>query len=138
MQNENFSRTSCLGFHQTRYFWHELLQFCRQWFYPILEEDGVSVGAILDMMNGKYPIVPNWDMGVVDVRDVASLELLVMTKPEAAGKRFVCSAENMFMKDQMNTSRTFSRICCQNSKESGAKLATKISSSFLACFEDDC
>ena len=39
-------------------------------------------------------------MGVVDVRDVASLELLAMTKPEAAGKRFVCSAENMFMKDQ--------------------------------------
>ena len=70
-------------------------------FGPILEEDfGVSVGAILDMMNGKYPIVPNWDMGVVDVRDVASLELLAMTKPEAAGKRFVCSAENMFMKDQ--------------------------------------
>ena len=52
-------------------------------FGPILEEDfGVSVGAILDMMNGKYPIVPNWDMGVVDVRDVASLELLAMTKPE--------------------------------------------------------
>lgn len=70
-------------------------------FGPILEEDfGVSVGVILDMMNGKYPIVPNWDMGIVDVRDVAALELLAMTKPEAAGKRFVCSAENMFMKEQ--------------------------------------
>ena len=44
------------------------------------------VWSNLDMMNGKYPIVPNWDMGVVDVRDVASLELLAMTKPEAAGK----------------------------------------------------
>ena len=70
-------------------------------FGPILEEDfGVSVGAVIDMMNGKYPIVPDWDMGVVDVRDVASLELLAMTKPEAAGKRFVCSADNILMKDQ--------------------------------------
>ena len=72
-------------------------------FGPILEEDfGVSVGAVIDMMNGKYPIVPDWDMGVVDVRDVASLEVLAMTKPEAAGKRFVCSADNILMKDQNN------------------------------------
>jgi nucleoside-diphosphate-sugar epimerase len=54
------------------------------------------------MMNGKYPIVPDWDMGVVDVRDVATLEVLAMTKPEAAGKRFVCSADNILMKDQNN------------------------------------
>ena len=68
----------------------------------------------------RYPIVPNWDMGVVDVRDVASLELLAMTKPEAAGKRFVCSAENMFMKEQNEYLRTFSRICFQDSKKSSA------------------
>ena len=48
----------------------------------------------------SYPMVPNMDMGIVDVRDVADLQLLAMTRPEAAGKRFVCSESNMMMKEQ--------------------------------------
>ena len=64
-------------------------------FGPILEEDfGVSVGAILDMMNGKYPIVPNWDMGVVDVRDVAKLHVQALTNSKVSGKRFIASGTN--------------------------------------------
>ena len=70
-------------------------------FGPVLEEDyGTSVGVILEMMSGNYPMVPNMDMGIVDVRDVADLQLLAMTRPEAAGKRFVCSESNMMMKEQ--------------------------------------
>ena len=70
-------------------------------FGPVLEEDyGTSVGVILELMSGKYPVVPNMDMGVVDVRDVADLQLLAMTHPQAAGKRFVCSESNMLMKEQ--------------------------------------
>ena len=65
-------------------------------FGPILEEDfGVSVGVILDMMNGKYPIVPNWDMGIVDVRDVAELHLLALESSQASGNRFIASSETM-------------------------------------------
>ncbi len=69
--------------------------------FSVLEEDyGTSVGVILELMSGKYPVVPNMDMGVVDVRDVADLQLLAMTHPQAAGKRFVCSESNMLMKEQ--------------------------------------
>ena len=109
-------------------------------FGPILEEDfGVSVGAILDMMNGKYPIVPNWDMGVVDVRDVASLELLAMTKPEAAGKRFVCSAENMFMKrSKMNTSRnSFQNLLPKIPKRVAPNWLIKFLALFLPALKND-
>ena len=52
------------------------------------------------ILKNELPRLPPQTFGYVDVRDVASLELLAMTKSEAAGKRFVCSAENMFMKDQ--------------------------------------
>lgn len=68
---------------------------------PILEEDfGTSVGMIVEIMSGKYPLVPDMEFGVVDVRDVAALEILAMTHPEAAGKRFICSESSMKLKDQ--------------------------------------
>ena len=38
--------------------------------------------------------------GTLRVLKAASKAGVTMTKPEAAGKRFVCSAENMFMKEQ--------------------------------------
>ena len=68
---------------------------------PILEKDyGTSVGVVVEFLSGKYPFVPNMDFGVVDVRDVAALEILAMTHPEAAGKRFICSESTMKLKDQ--------------------------------------
>ena len=68
---------------------------------PILEKDfGTSVGVVVEFLSGKYPFVPNMHFGVVDVRDVAALEILAMTRPEAAGKRFICSESTMKLKDQ--------------------------------------
>jgi len=37
-------------------------------------------------------MVPDIRMGIVDVRDVAHAHVLAMTKPEAAGQRYLCSS----------------------------------------------
>jgi nucleoside-diphosphate-sugar epimerase len=42
-------------------------------------------------MDGSVPGCPNLYYTVVDVRDVASLHILAMTKPEAANQRFIAA-----------------------------------------------
>ena len=69
-------------------------------FGPVLEEDyGTSVGVILELMSGKYPVVPNMDMGVVDVRDVAAAHILAMQNPSSNGERFALSEKDLWYKD---------------------------------------
>lgn len=59
-------------------------------FGPILSEDfSTSIILIQRLLNGEPPGCPNLEFGVVDVRDVASLHLLAMTSPAAAGERFL-------------------------------------------------
>jgi dihydroflavonol-4-reductase len=43
-------------------------------------------------MDGAMPGCPRLVFGLVDVRDVASLHLLAMTRPEAKGERFLAVA----------------------------------------------
>ena len=62
-------------------------------FGPVLGPDfSASIVVIRAMLEGRAPALPKITMGVVDVRDVADLHLLAMTRPEAAGERFVCAA----------------------------------------------
>lgn len=50
--------------------------------------------------------MPNVDSGYVDVRDVASLHLLAMTSPKAAGERFLATTgETLSMLDVANILR---------------------------------
>jgi nucleoside-diphosphate-sugar epimerase len=59
-------------------------------FGPTLEKDiSPSVEIIKKLMDGSVPGCPNVYFACVDVRDVASLHILAMTKPEAAGQRFL-------------------------------------------------
>jgi nucleoside-diphosphate-sugar epimerase len=59
---------------------------------PILGKDiSTSVEVIKKLMDGSMPGCPNLSFTFIDVRDVASLHFLVMTKPEAAGQRFLAS-----------------------------------------------
>lgn len=58
----------------------------------LLPCESTTVGIIQQILQGKLPAVPNMNFGVVDVRDVASLHLLVATKPEAKGQRYSCVA----------------------------------------------
>ena len=59
-------------------------------FGPVLGADfSTSIEIVKRMMDGALPAVPRITFGVVDVRDVADLHLLAMTRPEAAGERFL-------------------------------------------------
>jgi nucleoside-diphosphate-sugar epimerase len=58
-------------------------------FGPLLDEDpGTSANMIVRMLGGKVPAVPEIQMIIADVRDVAGLHLAAMTNPAAGGRRF--------------------------------------------------
>ena len=57
------------------------------------QDDSTTCNIIKDMLNGKFPLVPKIGFGIVDVRDVASLLLLAMTKAEANGERYICNGD---------------------------------------------
>lgn len=60
---------------------------------PVLGPDySSSVALVKAVREGRLPRLPDVYFGVVDVRDVAGLHLLAMTKPEAAGERFLTTA----------------------------------------------
>jgi nucleoside-diphosphate-sugar epimerase len=60
---------------------------------PVLGPDiSSSVELVRLVKEGRLPRLPDVHFGVVDVRDVAALHLLAMTRPEAAGQRFVAIA----------------------------------------------
>jgi nucleoside-diphosphate-sugar epimerase len=59
-------------------------------FGPALNSDlSTSIELVKQMMTGKIPGTPNLYFSVVDVRDVASLQILAMTDPRAANERFL-------------------------------------------------
>jgi dihydroflavonol-4-reductase len=60
---------------------------------PVLGPDiSTSVELVRLVKEGRLPRLPDVHFGVVDVRDVAALHLLAMTRPEAAGQRFLAIA----------------------------------------------
>lgn len=60
-------------------------------FGPVLSKERVpsSIHIVQSYMNGEMPASLNLYMGVVDVRDVAALQVVVMTHPAAKGERFI-------------------------------------------------
>jgi dihydroflavonol-4-reductase len=62
-------------------------------FGPAWSSDlSTSVELMRAMLNGAVPVIPPISTSIVDVRDVASLHLLAMTDPAAAGERFLAVA----------------------------------------------
>lgn len=60
---------------------------------PVLGPDvSTSVELVRLVKEGRLPGLPDVHFGIVDVRDVAALHLLAMTRPEAAGQRFLAIA----------------------------------------------
>ncbi|MES1197036.1 MAG: aldehyde reductase [Pseudomonadota bacterium] len=60
---------------------------------PVLGADySTSILIVQKLMDGAMPGCPRFSFGIVDVRDVASLHLLCMTRAEAAGQRFLAIA----------------------------------------------
>ncbi len=67
---------------------------------PILgAETGTSVGVVQNLMKGRYPVMPDFRVPIVDVRDAAQAHVLAMTVPAAAGERFIIAGEALSIKD---------------------------------------
>jgi dihydroflavonol-4-reductase len=66
---------------------------------PFMDEtfSGTSSVMFKELINRTYPGNPAFDIGMVDVRDVAQAHLSAMVTPEAAGKRFCCQAGNLWV-----------------------------------------
>ncbi len=65
---------------------------------PALSADrSFSLELIERLMKGAMPALPKLGFSLVDVRDVAELELLAMTSPDAAGKRFIAADQFLWM-----------------------------------------
>lgn len=61
---------------------------------PLLGEDfSTSIELVKILLEGKMPGCPRIGFPLVDVRDVASLHLLAMRHPAAAGQRFIATNE---------------------------------------------
>lgn len=68
---------------------------------PLLDpkDIGVSCQGIKQMFTGELPMYPRLGFSVVDVRDVASCQLLAMEKEGAAGERFLCGGDFAWFSD---------------------------------------
>jgi dihydroflavonol-4-reductase len=64
---------------------------------PVLNDDlSYSLQAVQRLLDGT-PGFPKLGFGLVDVRDVADLEIRAMTAPEAGGERFIAATEFLWM-----------------------------------------
>jgi len=59
---------------------------------PMDQHMSGSFGLVQRLLNGQ--VTPNFNVNVVDVRDVAAMHLLAMQTPSAAGHRFLAVAES--------------------------------------------
>jgi hypothetical protein len=52
-----------------------------------------SLEAVRKLLDGSIPGLPHFGFSLVDVRDIAALQLLATTTPSAAGQRFIGSCD---------------------------------------------
>ena len=60
---------------------------------------GTSLQLIQRILRGKDPMIPNFGFPVVDVRDVATMHVRALQRPESAGSRFIATERFLWMKD---------------------------------------
>lgn len=59
---------------------------------PVLDKDSsASVLVVAKLLKGEIPGLPRFGYPIVDVRDLADLEVRAMTAPQAAGQRYIGS-----------------------------------------------
>jgi len=67
---------------------------------PVLDKDSsASVLFITKLLRGEFPGLPRLGFAVVDVRDLAELEVRAMTAPQAAGQRYLASGSFISLTD---------------------------------------
>lgn len=88
-------------------------------FGPLIGTQVSASGAIIrSMLRGGIPGVPRIGFGVVDARDVADAHIAAMLKPEAVGRRYICSLDELWLVD-------IARILAQEYTSRGFKIPTK-------------
>lgn len=50
---------------------------------------GTSIGLVERLLKGRDPMLPNFGLPIVDVRDIALMHLRAVERPETAGKRYI-------------------------------------------------
>lgn len=61
---------------------------------PAVDEDAsISIGMVTGLFDGKTPALPSNGFSIIDVRDVAAMHVAALEHPEAAGQRYLATAE---------------------------------------------
>ena len=60
---------------------------------------GASLGAVRDMMNGEFPVLPKLAYPIVDIRDCASIHVSAMTSEAARGRRLFAAGETLWFRE---------------------------------------
>jgi nucleoside-diphosphate-sugar epimerase len=60
---------------------------------------GTSVTLVRRLLNRELPAVPELGFAMVDVRDVAKAHRLAIEAPDAAGNRYICAGDNLWLGD---------------------------------------
>ncbi len=67
---------------------------------PVLSEQvKTSVGVVLQLLEGKFPAVPDVGIQVVDVRDVSAAHIKAMEDPSTIGERYIVADDFLSMKE---------------------------------------
>jgi len=91
---------------------------------PVLNDDtSFSIELVSRMLKGE-PAVPQLGYSLVDVRDVAALEILAMKTPAAGGKRFIAANGFMWMEE-------LARILRENLGDAAKKVPSRNAPNFL-------
>jgi dihydroflavonol-4-reductase len=70
---------------------------------PVLDKDAsASVLIVAKLLKGEIPGLPRFGYGIVDVRDLADLEVRAMTASQAAGQRYIGSGPFIAMSEIAN------------------------------------
>ena len=76
-------------------------------FGPLLMRENLGSVQIIDrLLQGRPAGLPRLGFWVVDVRDLADLQIRAMTAPKAAGERFIAAGDFMWMEDIAKTLRS--------------------------------
>lgn len=86
---------------------------------PVLGHDfSASLEIVRKLLEGAVPGCPRMGWPLVDVRDVADLQLRAMTHPRAPGERFLAAGEFLWMAD-------IARVLRQRLPEAARKVPTR-------------
>jgi nucleoside-diphosphate-sugar epimerase len=76
-------------------------------FGPVLMQENLGSVQIIDrLLQGRPAGIPRLGFWIVDVRDLADLQIRAMTAPAAAGQRFIAAGDFMWMEDIARTLRS--------------------------------